>query len=129
MKIIQDRQNDLLKRREVKVVVESSNNPSIDEAKKIVVDEFKVGEGGISIKKVAGKFGRKTFLIVANIYKSKEDKDKAEPKTKKQLEAEKKAEEAKKEEEKKAAEKTIEQPAESAQQTEENKEEVNNKEQ
>ena len=94
MKIVQDNQNELLNRREVKVVVDSSSNPSMDESRKIIADEFKVAEEGVLIKRIMGKFGRKTFLITANIYKSKEDKEKAEPKSKKEL-AEQKAAESK----------------------------------
>lgn len=98
MKILEDKSNDLLKRREVKIIVEESSNPSMDKARKIVAEEFKAAEEGILIKKIKGKFGRKTFLIVANIYKSNEDKKKIEPQTKKELEEEKKENKEEKEE-------------------------------
>jgi len=82
MKIIEDKQNPLLRRKEVKIVVEAEKNPNAQEASKLVSEHFKTQEENIEIKEIKGKFGRKTFLIGANIYNSKEDKDKTEPKKK-----------------------------------------------
>jgi len=83
MKIIEDRQNELLNRKEVKLIVEAGKNPNFPEALKLVADKFKVQEDLISVKEIKGKFGRDTFLISARIYKSKEDKDKLEKKKEK----------------------------------------------
>jgi ribosomal protein S24E len=82
MKVISDNQNDLFKRREVKLVVESSGNPGFASALKIVADHFKVNADHIALHNVKGKFGRDTFLIDASIYHSKEAKEKTEPKPK-----------------------------------------------
>lgn len=97
MKIIEDKQNLLLKRREVKVIVEADKNPTMQEAGKLILEHFKTIEENIAIKQIKGKFGRKTFLIAANVYNSKEDKEKIEPKPKtKKGQAEEKKEEGEK---------------------------------
>lgn len=83
MKIIEDKNNSLLKRREIKVIVEAKKNPSMQEAGKLILEHFKAQEENVAIKQIKGKFGRDTFLITANIYHSKEDKEKTEPKIKK----------------------------------------------
>jgi ribosomal protein S24E len=98
MKIIEDKNNELLNRREVKIVIEANKNPSMQESTKMIADEFKASEENISLKVVKGKFGRKTFLVVASIYNNKEDKEKTEVTTKKQRTA-------KRESDKKSAEK------------------------
>lgn len=82
MEIIEDKNNSLLKRREVKVIAEAEKNPSMQEASKIIAEQFKSQEENISVNQIKGKFGRNTFLITAKIYKSKEDKEKTEPKPK-----------------------------------------------
>ncbi|MBS3091706.1 hypothetical protein J4217_04660 [Candidatus Pacearchaeota archaeon] len=82
MKAIKDTQNTLLKRREVKFLIESSGNPGFDKAKELVIKDFKAPEETIVVNNVKGKFGRDTFLVDAFIYESKEQKDKIEPKPK-----------------------------------------------
>lgn len=99
MKVIEDKNNSLLKRREIKVIVEAEKNPSMQEAGKLILEHFKAQEENVAIKQIKGKFGRDTFLITANIYHSKEDKEKTEPKAKKkEKKEEKEATEEKKEE-------------------------------
>ena len=105
MKIIEDKNNELLSRKEVKIIVEAAKNPSMQEAMKTISDHFKVKDENIVVREIKGKFGRNTFLISAFIYNSKEAKDKIERKPKG-----KKGEEGKKEE--KLAEKVAEKPAE-----------------
>lgn len=114
MEIIEDKQNSLLKRKEVKVIVEAEKNPTMQEAAKMIAGEFKSDEENIAVKLVKGRFGRSTFLVVANIYKSKEDKDKIEPAVKKK---------GKGGEEKKPAGSTEEKPAEQIEQKPEEKQE------
>lgn len=97
MKVIEDKNNSLLKRREIKVIVEAEKNPSMQEAGKLILEHFKAQEENVAIKQIKGKFGRDTFLITANIYHSKEDKEKTEPKIKKKGKAVKEATEEKKE--------------------------------
>ena len=105
MKVIEDKKNPLLNRREVKVIIEAAKNPSMPETVEIISEEFKSEEDKIVIRYVRGKFGRNTFLIGAFIYNTKEDKDKTEIISRKQRK--KQAEEAKKAE---TAEKPVEEP-------------------
>ncbi len=116
MKVLQDNQNELLNRKEIKLVVEAGKNPTMDEAAEIVSKEFKSDKESIKVKKVMGRFGRSTFLIIANVYKNKEDKEKIEPKTKREIEEEKKA--AKQSAEEKPEEKPAEQPTDDKKQEE-----------
>lgn len=81
-KIIQDKENFLLNRREIKLLVKADKNLSYDEALLILNQEFKAEPEKVVIKQVKGKFGRDTFLISTFIYQTKEDKDKFEPKIK-----------------------------------------------
>ena len=93
MEIIEDKQNELLSRREVKILVSSEKNPGFPEASKAVAEQFKAIEELISVRGIRGKFGRDTFLITARIYKNKEDKENLEKKKEKknlQVSAEKK---------------------------------------
>lgn len=80
MKIIEDKNNEVLGRKEVKIIVEAEKNPGLVRASELISSQFKSLGELVVIKKVAGKFGRNTFLIEAFIYKSKEDKEKIEPK-------------------------------------------------
>jgi ribosomal protein S24E len=83
MKILEDKQNSLLNRREVKVIVEAEKNPGFADALKTVSEQFKSSEDVVSVKEIKGKFGRSTFLISAFIYPSKEEKEKQEKKKEK----------------------------------------------
>lgn len=85
-KIIQDKDNSLLNRKEIKILVGGEITPSKNEAEKILSKKFSKPVENIALKRVKGKFGRDTFLIEANIYSSEEDKNKTEPKPKKKKE-------------------------------------------
>ena len=82
MKIIEEKNNELLNRKELKLLVEAEKNPSMSEALEKVSTHFKAEKDCVIIKAIKGKFGRNTFLISAFIYKSKEDLVKVEPKKK-----------------------------------------------
>jgi ribosomal protein S24E len=88
MEIKSDIRNEIFKRNEINAVVESEKNLSFDEARKIFVEETKKPEENIDLYNVKGNFGSNSFVISANVYDSKEDKDKAEQKTQKQRKAE-----------------------------------------
>ena len=75
MKVKKDFKNDLMKRREVEVLVTESKTPSFAEMSKKLSEHFKAPEENIMVEKVGGKFGRDTFLIKAGIYDTKELKD------------------------------------------------------
>ena len=116
--IIEENVNALFSRREVKVEVSSETIPSNEEAKRIIADKFSVNEDVVRIRKIDTKFGSQSFLIIADVYDSKEEFLRVVKKTKQEIEAEKKAEEerlkaeAEAKEAEKAAKAKAEKPAE-----------------
>jgi len=87
MQIIEQKDNPLFNRKEIKVLVEAPITPSINEAEKIISDKFPSAIENVKINKVKGRFGCKTFLINANIYNTFEDKENFEPKKKEKKKA------------------------------------------
>ncbi len=83
MKTIEQKQNPLLFREEIKILIEAEKTPSYTEASSLISEKFNKDQEVIVIKKVKSKFGRNTFLITAFVYNSKEDKDKIERAAKK----------------------------------------------
>ncbi len=92
MKILAQRENPLFNRKEIEIVIETNIAPKISETEEFIAKEFSTSNENVKVKKVKGRFGSTNFTITANIYHSKEDKDKIEPKSKKEK---KKAEEDK----------------------------------
>lgn len=82
MKTQTDLKNNLLKRREIKLIVDSSGNPGFASALNMVAQQIKAPEENIVVKNVKGKFGRDTFLIDAFVYDSVKDKESIEPRVK-----------------------------------------------
>jgi len=103
-KTISDIENPLFNRREIEGEIHTEVVPSRGEVRKILAEKFSVGDDTIKIRTIKGKFGSKVFLIVANIYKSKEDKEKVEHRKKKDFELEKKQAEAQQKESEKKEE-------------------------
>ena len=87
MKVIKDFRNDLLKRREVEMVIEADNNPGFSESGNRITKEFNVALDNVAVKAIRGKFGSNEFLIEAFIYDSVSDLEKIEPKPKVKAEA------------------------------------------
>ena len=104
--ITEEKQNPLFDRKEVVVTVENESAPSKKDVLEILAKQFSVEESAIKLKNISSKFGSSVFTIYANIYPSKDEKEKVEYKTKKEKEEEKKLEEErlKAEQEAKAAE-------------------------
>jgi len=98
LKITNQKDNPLFKRNEIEGNVNAEITPSRQEIKKLISEKFSTAPEAIKIKGIHGKFGSKSFRIQANVYASAEDKEKTEPKTKKEIEEEKKAAETPKEE-------------------------------
>ncbi len=73
VEIKKENKNELLKRKEIEIVIESVKNPSFDEAKKIISEKFSIPEERINVYNIIGGFGRKNFSIKAYIYDSKKD--------------------------------------------------------
>jgi len=91
--ILKQKENPLFNRKELEINMESSVTPNFKDAEEALSKKFSASPESVKVKKIDGKFGSRNFIIFANIYHSKEDKDKTERKSKK----EKKAEETKSE--------------------------------
>ncbi|MCL5018479.1 MAG: hypothetical protein M1416_01785 [Candidatus Pacearchaeota archaeon] len=87
--ILKQKENPLFNRREVEVNLESNVPPKINEAEEVLSKKFSVNSDSVKVKKIAGKFGSTNFVITANVYPSKEDKEKIERKSKKEKGGEK----------------------------------------
>jgi len=82
MKTVSDFKNDLLNRREIKLVFEAEKNPGFSGGKEKIIEQFKVKDDLIVVRGVKSKFGRNTFLVDAFVYDSAEALKKFEPKSK-----------------------------------------------
>lgn len=81
-KEIRKHENPLFNRKEVEVIVETHSSLKVSEAEQMLAEKYSSSPENIKVKKIAGKFGSKKFLITANIYHTKEDKEKIEQKAK-----------------------------------------------
>jgi ribosomal protein S24E len=88
--ILKQKDNPLFKRKEIEANLESNTPPKMHEAEEMLSKEFSSTPESVKIKKIAGRFGSRSFIITANIYHSKEDKEKTEKKSKKDKTEEKK---------------------------------------
>jgi ribosomal protein S24E len=82
IKILEKIDNPLLNRKEVKIVIESDSSLKADEVEKLISENLATHVDNIKIKQILGKFGSKKFTIIANVYHTKEDKEKTEQKKK-----------------------------------------------
>jgi len=82
LKILKERENPLFNRKEIEISIEANVAPRRSEAEEFIAKEFSTANENVKIKKIKGRFGSNSFIITANIYNSKEDKDKVEPKKK-----------------------------------------------
>ncbi|MEJ2268105.1 MAG: hypothetical protein P8X70_03450 [Nanoarchaeota archaeon] len=98
-KITDEKENSLFNRKEVKAVFNSNVTPSRLEVIQAIAKKFSTQEENIHLEKIIGKFGSRAFTITANIYKTKQDKDKIENKRKRDIETEKKIQESKEKQE------------------------------
>ena len=103
LKILNQKENPLFKRKEIKAEAELIIVPSKKDVEEALSKKYSVSPENIKIKKIGGAFGSRVFEITANIYSSKEEKEKTEVKTQKERNAEKKASE----ESKKAVEEPV----------------------
>jgi len=74
-KILNEKENPLFNRKEIKANVESEISPKKQEIKDLLSEKLSVPKENIKLKKIFGNFGSKIFNIYANIYSSKEDKE------------------------------------------------------
>jgi ribosomal protein S24E len=85
-KLLEEKENPLFSRKEVVFDVNAKVTPSNDEVQKLITEKFSTESGNVKIKKIHGKFGSNDFKVSAFIYKSEDDKNKIEPKSKKGIE-------------------------------------------
>ncbi len=90
--ILNDKENPIFKRKEVEVKVELNISPKMQEAEELIAKKFSAAVENVKIKKIKGKFGSNNFIITANVYSSKEEKEKTEPKSKKETKTDAKGE-------------------------------------
>ena len=84
LKIIEEKENQLFGRKEIKAALESDITPSRTQILELLSEKFGVPKENIKIKGIRGNFGTNGFSIEANIYNSKEEKDFVELKKKKE---------------------------------------------
>jgi ribosomal protein S24E len=101
LKILTEKENPFFNRKEIEANIEADITPKKSEAEELISKKFSISPENVKVKGIKGKFGSKDFIITANVYSSKEHKNKTEAKSKKEREAEKKALKENKEEEKK----------------------------
>lgn len=89
LKIIHEKENNLFNRREIQAEINSKITPKKSDAEESISKKFGVSKENIKVIRILGKFGSNNFVITANLYKSKEDKEKTEAKSKKEKAGEK----------------------------------------
>ena len=72
MEVIKDIRNELFKRRELVLEVESNKNPGFQETKNKISKELGFPEENADVYCIKGSFGSHKFIVNANIYDSKE---------------------------------------------------------
>lgn len=80
--IVEQKKNPLLGREEVVMDIEANSAPSFVEATKIAAGELKASEEALKVRKIDGKYGTTKFRVYVNVYSSKENMEKMEPKKK-----------------------------------------------
>jgi len=76
-------ENPLFSRQEVELTAENQSTPKMSDVEKELSEKYSVPAENIKVKKIKGSFGSREFVITANIYLSKEEKDKTEKEKKK----------------------------------------------
>lgn len=84
LKIIHEKENNLFNRKEIQIEINSKITPKKSDTEESISKKFDVPKENIKVIRILGKFGSNNFVITANLYKSKEDKDKTEATSKKE---------------------------------------------
>jgi ribosomal protein S24E len=90
IKNIHEIKNNVFDRKELTAIIISEIAPSNVDVISHLAKKLNLPEEAIKIKGIYGEFGSKEFKVKANIYPSKEHRNKVERKTKKEKESEKK---------------------------------------
>ena len=83
MKILEERNNLLFRRKEIVAEIHAKSSPTFGEIENLFLEKLKIPVENMKIKKIHGGFGHNSFEITAFIYDSKEDKEKVETEKKK----------------------------------------------
>ena len=83
MEILEEKNNQLFDRKEIKLKLKSEASLSNEDAKKTIAEKFSVNPENIKINKIEGKFGSRNFTISAEIYKQKVEEKNAKKNRKK----------------------------------------------
>lgn len=88
MKIIKDNENNLTSRHEMFIELEQGSTPSNTQVQELIADKTKTDKELIIVKNIKTEFGKRSFNILAFVYKDKESKERFERvKVKKQTQA------------------------------------------
>lgn len=94
LEIIKEKENPLFKRKEIQVRLNTDATPSKVSVTESIAKKFSTNAENVHIKGIRGTFGTQEFIVVANIYNSKEEKTNTEKKKKKGAQTEAPAQEA-----------------------------------
>ena len=83
--LLEKKENPLFKRKEIIFTIGNEITPTYAEVMKFVSEEFSVPKENIRIKNIIGRFGKRVFTIIVNIYDSEKDKLDTEGKSKKDV--------------------------------------------
>ena len=81
--ILNEKENPFFNRKEIEISIETEVTPKIKEAEEFISKKVSTSPENVKIKKIKGQFGSKEFIINANVYSTKEEKEKVESKSKK----------------------------------------------
>lgn len=84
LEILEEKHNDLFGRKEIKVFLDSQVTPSRMQVLDLISKKFTCPIENIKITGINGGFGTKNFVIGANIYNSREEREAVELKKKKE---------------------------------------------
>lgn len=87
MKILQDKENNTIGRKELVVELEKESSPNYVEITEMISENLKADKELVIVKKIKSSFGKNIFEIQAFVYKNKESKEKFERKKEKKKEA------------------------------------------
>jgi len=82
MDVIEEFNNELLRRKEIVVSSAYESNPGFERVRKDIAGKFKVDDALVVVRRVGSSFGSGKFVIDFFVYESAEAKNKIEPKKK-----------------------------------------------
>ncbi len=91
LKITSEVQNPLFNRKELKGVIHADSPPSRLELAKFLAEKYSVPADAVKVLLIKANFGIKEFKMSANVYSTKEQRDKVELMSKKEKDLEAKS--------------------------------------